>query len=61
MSSRNATRRDFDHVMDCIGKGLINPALFITARVKFESVKECFDSWLDPGSGLIKAMVELED
>jgi 2-desacetyl-2-hydroxyethyl bacteriochlorophyllide A dehydrogenase len=61
MSSRNATRKDFDHVLDCIGRGLINPGLFITHRVKFESVKENFDSWLDPSSGLIKSMVEMDE
>jgi 2-desacetyl-2-hydroxyethyl bacteriochlorophyllide A dehydrogenase len=60
MSSRNATRADFDHVLDAIGKGQIDPRLFITNRVKFGAVKENFDSWLDPISGPIKAMVEME-
>ena len=59
MSSRNATREDFEYVMDSMSKGLINPATYITHRVMFDSVKDEFEKWLDPSSGLIKAMVEL--
>ena len=59
MSSRNATREDFEYVMDTMSKGLINPATYITHRVMFDSVKDEFEKWLDPSSGLIKAMVEL--
>src|SRR5688572_5162057 len=59
MSSRNATREDFEYVMDTMSKGLINPANYITHRVMFDSVKDEFEKWLDPSSGLIKAMVEL--
>jgi 2-desacetyl-2-hydroxyethyl bacteriochlorophyllide A dehydrogenase len=56
MSSRNATRADFDHVLDCVKKGLINSKTYITHRVSFEEVKSNFDRWLDPKSGVIKAM-----
>jgi len=59
MSSRNATREDFEYVMDSMSKGLIDPATYITHRVMFDSVKEEFEKWLDPSSGLIKAIVEL--
>jgi 2-desacetyl-2-hydroxyethyl bacteriochlorophyllide A dehydrogenase len=58
MSSRNATREDFDHVMTCMKKGLVDPATYITHRVGFDEVKDNFNSWLDPASGVIKAMVE---
>ena len=60
MSSRNATREDFDHVIDCIKKGLIDPAIYITHRVKFDGLKDVFETWLDPATGVIKAMVEME-
>lgn len=60
MSSRNATRRDFEHVVDCMKKKLINPATYITHRVKFEDVKDEFEGWLNPASGVIKAIVELD-
>jgi 2-desacetyl-2-hydroxyethyl bacteriochlorophyllide A dehydrogenase len=59
MSSRNATKEDFDHVMTSMKKGLVDPATYITHRVEFEVVKENFNSWLDPANGVIKAMVEL--
>jgi 2-desacetyl-2-hydroxyethyl bacteriochlorophyllide A dehydrogenase len=60
MSSRNATRQDFEHVMDCIKRKLVNPSTYITHRVKFDEVKDEFESWLDPAKGVIKAMVEME-
>lgn len=59
MSSRNATREDFDHVMSCMRNGLVDPATYITHRVEFDGIKENFNSWLDPVNGVIKAMVEL--
>jgi 2-desacetyl-2-hydroxyethyl bacteriochlorophyllide A dehydrogenase len=59
MSSRNATRADFEHVIDSMKKGLVSPATYITHRVLFSEVKENFESWLNPANGVIKAMVEL--
>ena len=59
MSSRNATRTDFEHVLDSMKKGLINSKTYITHRVPFGEVKSSFDGWLDPKNGVIKAMVEL--
>jgi len=59
MSSRNATRADFEHVVDCMKRGLVNPATYITHRVSFEAITENFDSWLLPETGVIKAMVEV--
>ncbi|HZY37727.1 MAG TPA: zinc-binding alcohol dehydrogenase family protein [Mucilaginibacter sp.] len=59
MSSRNATRADFEQVMDCMKKGLIDPKTYITHRVGFDEVKRDFNSWLDPVNGVIKAMVEV--
>ncbi len=60
MSSRNATRADFEHVMDSLEKGLVNPSTYITHRVSFGEVKTHFASWLDPGNGVIKAMVNMD-
>ena len=59
MSSRNATRVDFEWVIESMKKGWVNPAIYITHRVKFEAVKENFESWLKPSTGVIKAMIEL--
>lgn len=59
MSSRNATRKDFDYVMKSIADKLLNPSDYITHRVSFDNLKKDFTDWLDPSSGLIKAEVEL--
>ncbi|MCU0324230.1 MAG: zinc-binding alcohol dehydrogenase family protein [Spirosomaceae bacterium] len=59
MSSRNATRQDFEHVVDSMKKGLVKPTTYITHRVDFEDVKDNFESWLNPANGVIKAMVSL--
>ncbi len=59
MSRRNATTEDFDFVMSCMRKKLVDPATYITHRVKFDEVKANFESWLNPANGVIKAMVEV--
>ena len=59
MSSRNATRDDFEHVIRSMKNGLVNPATYITHRVSFENVKETFSDFLDPANGVIKAMIEI--
>ncbi|OKS85861.1 zinc-binding alcohol dehydrogenase family protein [Mucilaginibacter polytrichastri] len=58
MSSRNATRADFEHVIASMKKGLVDPTNYITHRVQFDDVKAEFESWLNPANGVIKAMVE---
>ncbi len=60
MSSRNATREDFDHVIASMKKGQVKPATYITHRVSFDRVKDEFESWLNPANGVIKAMVSME-
>jgi 2-desacetyl-2-hydroxyethyl bacteriochlorophyllide A dehydrogenase len=60
MSSRNATREDFARIMDALKKGLIDPLKYITHRVGFEQVKSAFGRWLDPATGVIKAMVSCD-
>jgi len=59
MSSRNATRADFEHVIASMKKGLVDPTNYITHRVGFDQVKADFAGWLDPANGVIKAMVSL--
>jgi 2-desacetyl-2-hydroxyethyl bacteriochlorophyllide A dehydrogenase len=59
MSSRNATHEDFEQVIACIKKGLINPLNYITHRVEFDEVKDAFADWLNPENGVIKAMISL--
>jgi threonine dehydrogenase-like Zn-dependent dehydrogenase len=58
MSSRNATREDFEHVMVALKNKEIKPSTYITHRAKFDDVGSVFEQCLDPGTGLIKAMIE---
>ena len=60
MSSRNATREDFKHVIHTMKEGLVKPTTYITHRVSFGEVKDKFAGWLDPANGVIKAMVEMD-
>jgi 2-desacetyl-2-hydroxyethyl bacteriochlorophyllide A dehydrogenase len=61
MSSRNATRQDFDQVIAALKSGKVNPLKYITHRVDFGRVKDEFPGWLDPKSGVIKAVVEIRE
>jgi 2-desacetyl-2-hydroxyethyl bacteriochlorophyllide A dehydrogenase len=60
MSSRNATREDFDYVMESIKMRLIHPLSFITNRVEFKDAAAEFHTWLNPAGGIIKVVVEKE-
>jgi 2-desacetyl-2-hydroxyethyl bacteriochlorophyllide A dehydrogenase len=59
MSSRNATREDFVHVISSMKNGLVDPKTYITHRVSFDRLSQEFTSYLDPANKVIKAMVEL--
>lgn len=60
MSSRNATKVDFELVMTSMRSNLIQPATYITHRVKFNDVEDNFDSWLNPSTGVIKAVISFD-
>jgi threonine dehydrogenase-like Zn-dependent dehydrogenase len=60
MSSRNATRADFDHVIGSMKKGLVNPMRYVTDIEKFSEVKNHFPLWLDSRSQAIKVLIELD-
>lgn len=57
MSSRNATRADFEQVIRCIRQGLVDPKAYITHKVSFDRAKDSFESWLKPGNSVVKAMI----
>ncbi len=59
MSSRNATRNDFDHVLQALENKLVSPLSYITHRVNFDEVASNFAGWLSPESHIIKAMISL--
>lgn len=60
MSSRNANTQDFNYVIDCIQKGLVKPPSLITHKVSFADIADHFESWLNPATGVVKAMVVFE-
>jgi threonine dehydrogenase-like Zn-dependent dehydrogenase len=59
MSSRNATKADFNYVMYCMKQGFIKPSTYITHRTFFGGIKDEFAKWLNPENGVIKAMVDM--
>lgn len=59
MSSRNATRKDFEYVISALQRGDVRPGIFITHRVNFDQIADEFEGWLNPAQGVIKVMVEL--
>jgi 2-desacetyl-2-hydroxyethyl bacteriochlorophyllide A dehydrogenase len=61
MSSRNATRADFEQVVNALKSGKINPVNYITHRVSFDDTAGQFASWLDLNNGVIKAVVEFRE
>ncbi len=58
MSSRNATRKNFEFVMNAMQNGLINPENYITHRVSFYNLAENFAQYIKPETGAIKVMTE---
>lgn len=58
--SRNATRADFERVLDAIRDGFIDVGSYISHRSRFEDIIGQFENWLRPESKVIKAMVELD-
>ncbi len=60
MSSRNATRSDFEEVMKHIQDGNLDPAAFITHRVPFCELVQQFSSFLNPASAVIKAVISID-
>ncbi|MDF2834985.1 MAG: theronine dehydrogenase-like Zn-dependent dehydrogenase [Paenibacillus sp.] len=58
MGSRNATRADFEHVLEVLATGALDMGRFVTHRSSFDGMIEAFDEWLDPASKVIKAVVE---
>lgn len=58
LSSRNATREDFTHVINSMRNKQVVTTPLITHRASADTVISKFSSWLDPKSAVIKAVVE---
>jgi len=59
LCSRNATPEDFQQVIDILEKDLFPWKAYITHRVNFADMLHHFESWTEPKSGVIKAMITL--
>jgi 2-desacetyl-2-hydroxyethyl bacteriochlorophyllide A dehydrogenase len=58
-AARNATREDFDHVMDSIRQGLVPTDSLATHATSFDRVPADMPKWAHDRTGLIKAIVTL--
>lgn len=58
MSSRNATRDDFEFVLDAIASRKVDPTRLITDRLKFGQAAGEFERLLRPATKVMKALVE---
>ena len=59
MSSRNASRDDFEYVINCIKNRNIKPLNFITHQVSFNNLATEFPSYIKPETAFIKVMVDM--
>jgi hypothetical protein len=59
LSSRNATREDFQHVIRSLETGAIDDSAYITHTCEFDVLIDRFPDWLKPETGVIKGMAVL--
>jgi threonine dehydrogenase-like Zn-dependent dehydrogenase len=59
LSSRNATREDFETVLAALRAGRAPTAKLNTHRAKLSEAPGLFPTWIDPASGAIKAIIEI--
>lgn len=58
LGSRNATMEDFEAVVEAMRKGLIPSRQLNTHRATLDEFPARLEEWIDPASGVIKAIVE---
>lgn len=58
LASRNATREDFERVLQAVKSGHIDIGRYITHRARHDDMIERFIHWTRPETGVIKAVVE---
>lgn len=60
MGSRNATKEDFEHVVECMRTGKVKSGNMVTHRTSFNDFTKIFPEWVKPDSGVVKAIIEVE-
>ena len=59
LASRNALARDFGRIIGLIEAGTIDTGPWITHRIPFADTIRAFPGFLEPDSGVLKAVVEM--
>jgi 2-desacetyl-2-hydroxyethyl bacteriochlorophyllide A dehydrogenase len=59
LSSRNATRQDFDDVLAALRAGVAPTSALNTHRGGLDEAPELFSHWIKPQTGVIKAILEI--
>lgn len=59
LSSRNSTPAEFVHIIELMEAGRIDTTPWITHSVGYDEIVEVFPSWLEPETGVVKAMLQL--
>ena len=59
LGSRNATRADFETVFAALRSGAIATEALATHRASLDDAARDFPHWLDPASGVVKALIEI--
>ena len=61
LCSRNALSADFSRIIQLIEGGAIDTGPWITHRTRFDELIDVFPSYTQPATGVIKAVVEVDD
>ncbi len=59
LASRNSLPKDFKNIIQLMESGKIDTAAWLTHHADFDDLPTVFNQWLDPASGVIKAIVSL--
>lgn len=59
LASRNAQAADFTRILDLIEQGQIDTDAWISHRAAFDDLPHAMDTWIAPGSSVVKAVVQL--
>ena len=59
LGSRNATRQDFEAILDAMRRGLVPVAALASHRASLDEATDLVPTWSTPEAGVIKALVEL--
>jgi 2-desacetyl-2-hydroxyethyl bacteriochlorophyllide A dehydrogenase len=59
LASRNALPRDFVRILHLIERGRLDTTPWITHHAEFDEMIEMFPKWLQPETGVIKAMLRV--